>query len=863
MFPSTTGPTASVEEANQLIGAVLESGLADLFEDRDVKHFCLAQLHEYGCRAPANHVLMFCLRRLVRLGEAFAAATIKARLLDLLQSNAGVAGFFRGLDNLQSTNRDRNALKAALLAELAATPDPQAVAADMTTELEIVTALHASSKLAGLETGLADLAAALQASIEMVLRDLTDPVLRIAGPNGNWEQEAGDQSVADRLKYTSGLFPFRGREAEIAMLRDFLLAPDPTNRTDPFRWLLLTGPGGEGKSRLALEFCKTWLPDGWIGGRLDLNALRRLASGPLNWRPRKPTLFVVDYPAQAPVAVGELLSMLDRDADQFDLPVRVLLLERDSEGEWFRTMLPETTEAARIRGCAFRRTPKGTPVEPLAPPAIVETMADRFRERGVEPPDASLLMEAARRIDSRSVEQDGQSTPLPRTLFAVAAAELLTDAITDGQPDLEAVIKGLDREKVLASLVERDRAQRWRPVAGTDRQLLRQHETLYAFATMCLGLPLDALDDPVLDSLRDAGVLPAFRDPPLLDALASADVEAHLPALEPDILGEYFALDTFAALPAPHRQRFIDAAYHLGGDSFAVFCLRCLNDFPERTLALRLYLPSSGLTQTAALAFAGFTVDFASRPQYFERLDECLALLAQLQAAWPREAILALREAMTVFNVTYHASEAGDWPRVDAMLQRIDALRHSFSDDREIALLEASATLNIITDAIGTGEWPRVDAMLQRIDALHHSFRDDREIALQAARAAVNVTNHAGDAGQWSQMETAYVIVQKLVPQFPEDAELIAVASHAVALRHHAYRQHQKVPDLEVTQQAVAAARACIAWNTTHESTRGVGMSFRVIADAHRRFPDDAVITEVYQWCTDRGTDWSEVPPIT
>lgn len=62
------------------------------------------------------------------------------------------------------------------------------------------------------------------------------------------------RSQANRLAFGARRVPFVGREAEIRALKSFLDADDD-DETAGFRWWLVLGSGGLGKSRLALEFC--------------------------------------------------------------------------------------------------------------------------------------------------------------------------------------------------------------------------------------------------------------------------------------------------------------------------------------------------------------------------------------------------------------------------------------------------------------------------------------------------------------------------------------------------------------------------------------------------------------------------------
>ena len=65
-----------------------------------------------------------------------------------------------------------------------------------------------------------------------------------------------------RFIYSARVLPFMGRDAEINRLGDFLEYPE-----QPFRWMVLHGSGGVGKSRLALELCLL-IRDEWHAGFL-------------------------------------------------------------------------------------------------------------------------------------------------------------------------------------------------------------------------------------------------------------------------------------------------------------------------------------------------------------------------------------------------------------------------------------------------------------------------------------------------------------------------------------------------------------------------------------------------------------------
>ena len=136
----------NADNASGILANLLDGGFAAILDDKDFKHACLKELAEVGCRPPANHVFLFCGRKLASAAEGFLSETLKSKFIDILESNPAIAGVLRRINNLKSAEKDKNTLKQKLLADLNASPaDDEALLADMTTELEVVTALHTRS----------------------------------------------------------------------------------------------------------------------------------------------------------------------------------------------------------------------------------------------------------------------------------------------------------------------------------------------------------------------------------------------------------------------------------------------------------------------------------------------------------------------------------------------------------------------------------------------------------------------------------------------------------------------------------------------------------------------------------------------
>ena len=159
---------------------------------------------------------------------------------------------------------------------------------------------------------------------------------------------------------------------------------------------------------------------------------------------------------------------------------------------------------------------------------------------------------------------------------------------------------------MLAWLVDRERQSHWRdPSPGeNETRRLELHENLLLVATVALNIKREKLESATPDFVRrhlpDEDTLDANR----YRRMAGGNSRDAFQRLEPDILGEFFVLDTLRKRPASARQALIDASLELGGDGAAVFLSRCATDFPEEWRRLRYLTPTRGLAAFRAFALA-------------------------------------------------------------------------------------------------------------------------------------------------------------------------------------------------------------------------------------------------------------------
>ncbi|WP_037680104.1 BTAD domain-containing putative transcriptional regulator [Streptomyces griseus] len=176
-------------------------------------------------------------------------------------------------------------------------------------------------------------------------------------------------SPVSLLRPEAAVVTFHGRDEELAEIARWRDGRDPTAIR------LVTGPGGQGKTRLALAAVEKASAAGWAAGFLadgaDLDELRSLLSVRA-----VPLLLVLDY---AEARTSQLRSLCDLAAAEGVAgpgrpPIRILLLARKA-GEWWSTAAGH----ARARGL-LSEDPDAAPfpLPVLEPSAAARTEAARI-----------------------------------------------------------------------------------------------------------------------------------------------------------------------------------------------------------------------------------------------------------------------------------------------------------------------------------------------------------------------------------------------------------------------------------------------------------------------------------------------------
>ncbi|MFD5479704.1 tetratricopeptide repeat protein [Streptomyces hawaiiensis] len=587
--------------------------------------------------------------------------------------------------------------------------------------------------------------------------------------------------------------------------------------------LLLTGPGGQGKTRVGLEAVREAEKAGWTAGflaeRADTGAISRLSALDT------PLLLVVDYAETRRSQVDELL---DAFGPSGPAPrrhsVRLLFLARKA-GQWWSRL----REHARFpRNAAVRPLPPLEPTAALRAAAVLDAMADLGEKLTVLHPGPAAR-QAMRAAVPPSVAEDRYSGALNLQMAALVSLLQAVDPVH--------VTHGERHEAVLL----RHEQKIWRRTAaghGIGDLDLFEYRRMVAAATLC---PADDEQQAlaVLGRLRPTGHAeePSIPLPePVscgrwLSGLYPSDDDYWSP-LQPDRLGEYLVGSVLAEDPELLRrllpattERQSAAAFHLLSRAqphqpHIAEPLRAVVTAHPEPLALRAVdavvavVNPAPLRQalTAVLEEIESTVDrhealaqrlYDAVPLPTLALDAWAADLAGLLARQPpgattrdpREA--SAEQARRLHRHALRLVEIGRIPAARTPAEESVALWHTLTargtPGAESGLGLALNTLSLVTDLDRSG----TEALSLSQEVLRHyrelAARDPDTYTADLAMAWNNHANRLGDADRLDEALagalTARDLYRDLARDDPAQLPDVALAEYNIARIHSSLGQ--------------------------------------------------------------------------
>ncbi|MER6159646.1 tetratricopeptide repeat-containing serine protease family protein [Streptomyces sp. NPDC001868] len=342
------------------------------------------------------------------------------------------------------------------------------------------------------------------------------------------------------LRPDATVVPFTGREDVLARLGAWCDQPGR------FSVRLVTGPGGQGKTRLAAELVRRLRLRNWSAGFLAAGAPPDLL--PLATGTRTPLLLVVDYAETRVEQLQTLLDLVDRYEHTGTTPLRLLLLARDKEaGDWWENLCSEALP--------LRDPPPGTELP----------LPDLYGD-GQEPLDDTAFRAIGENLAAALTGLPTVTAPVDPAVLRTLPVPDLHDPRHHRALDLQmaalvALLQALDPEDGPADepyegVLLRHEQKIWRHTAhsqGLGALTLSARRELVASATLC-GSPADR--DEARDILARLSTLTTVTtgtpdatdtstppDPvdPAADWLATLYPDPHTfwGPLRPDRIGEY------------------------------------------------------------------------------------------------------------------------------------------------------------------------------------------------------------------------------------------------------------------------------------------------------------------------------------
>ena len=546
------------------------------------------------------------------------------------------------------------------------------------------------------------------------------------------------EPTAHRYHFRRRQVPLLGRVDELRRLEDFVFSQEAHSLSQReqfvFQWWLLTGPGGAGKSRLALEFC---LNLGLTQARCGfLNSRQLKAFKWEDWQPECLTVLVIDYVAGAADDVLELVRILNnrKSTRPLENPVRLLLLEREARGTWW-----ERFEASiDVRASSYQRRDDGGPayhsLTSLGDDLHWGIMAELHRQAQKPLPDQAETLATLARIDDKR-----------RPLFTVFAAI----ALVQGQN-----IRDWNQENLLHYLLD-DEKKVWKRIAEelkVDAKTLEAHHNLLALLTLCGGLyqeqlmPVLEKNLPFLPSLEE-GDRSLLREE-LMEAFSGVtrrDGFVFYEPLQPDLFGEYLLLQDFLEkddLVAQKRtDKLINEAWLADPLFTGLVMMRLFNDFPQHPGKERLYAKAPDSTDITVLGlWTGWAMDLVSwygSDQKFEQATATYQKVRKLIALNP-DAGLQINQAKAAFNLTTDFGTAGRLDEARTFYQAIVDLAADHPH-QEIFIIQANAAYNLTTDFGTAGRLDEAETFFSETQTLLERV-DSPVVTILLARMALVLT---------------------------------------------------------------------------------------------------------------------------
>ena len=406
-----------------------------------------------------------------------------------------------------------------------------------------------------------------------------------------------EKDYLNKLLFKCRDIMFVGRDKEMELLTSFRKCEKK------FSWWIIFGQAGIGKSKLALTFCETLNKDDINAGFYETKCLKQFDWQ--KWNPEKDTFIVLDYARTYYREIAEVIETLEQRSKNFRHNVRILLLERDINADWWHYY----TKLIKLERISIW----SPPIELAAPKddeilCIFNAVLEDGKQHVL---NKEKLLSWFELIDKYK-----------RPLYAILAGLIYT-----GNHKIENKIELLqlqfEREDILLDTFCKNN--------NVSSDILDKHKYLVALSTVIKGL-----SDLQLKNAFKKEFIWLPNEVELSNDLYGVLSEVHTDAngfcydfIEPDIIGELFVLNQlFTRNKNPFLNdriltELMSLATQISKEQTENFLLNILRDFPERheqvNNLLSFYYVNS-FANTSCVPLRRF-IDFCFENNYLETVD--------------------------------------------------------------------------------------------------------------------------------------------------------------------------------------------------------------------------------------------------
>lgn len=486
--------------------------------------------------------------------------------------------------------------------------------------------------------------------IETIASDINQPMLYI--PLSMYNQAGSGFDYSFKSQYTS----FIGRKEDQNQIWEFFYHDDSLIE---FKWWVLVGSGGAGKSRLAFEVCNSFRNSGHYAG--FINDIKGFDKWDV-WQPEKPTFVVIDYAATDIDKLADIIKTLHRRNQagrRLNYPVRFLLIERNISGNWYNYL----KENQEIMSCCYlNRQQQVLELSIFMPLDLLEMIKEiHVKKNKLEKYytyNERWLIENFMRIDH-------QVRPLFGFFYGMALAN-------GANP------RNWDSEQLLNYIAD-DKKRFWE--RGGNKTLAYKHENILFLSTLCGGLSLSDID-----KLLEKGIshLPIKEelDLDLLDAMSGIEGNDEnmffLPYL-PDILGEFFCLNKVEKAfgkrspfnESKKLKQLILEAWKIRPQFIIFFTLRSFYDFPSKRKFLKCFytIKISELEEKPKETWTyllGDLINYYTKNKDFENAEDVYQTIKTLKPEEKKVSIL-IGQSICAFNLIVGYSKRDNWDIIESL----------------------------------------------------------------------------------------------------------------------------------------------------------------------------------------------------